>query len=136
MLKRFAQLAGLTLLLGLVFVPAAHAGPRFSFSIGVGPSFPVGPYAVPPGPPPGYIWQPGYYVRSGFGDRWVPGAWVPAPYAGRNWSEERWEREREERWGRERRDYDRDRRDWGGWRDRSDRRDGDWNRGERGDWRR
>jgi hypothetical protein len=134
MVKRFAQLAGLTLLLGLVFVPAAHAGPRFSFSIGVGPSYPIAPYEATPAPPPGYIWQPGYYVRSGFGDRWVPGTWVPAPYARRNWSDERWERER--------RDYDRDGRDWRDgrngrdWRDWNDRHDRDRDRGERGDWRR
>jgi hypothetical protein len=125
MMKRFAQVAGLTLLLGVLFVPAAHAGPRFSFSLGVGPSYPVAPYAVAPGP--GYVWQPGYYVRTGFGDRWVAGAWVPAPYVRRDWDRERWEHER---WEHERREYDRDR-DW-----RRDRDRRDWDRDERGHWRR
>ena len=131
MLKRFAQLAGLTLLLGMVFVPAAHASPQVSFSLRVGPSVPIAPYAVAPGPPPGYVWQPGYYERTRVGPRWVRGAWVPAPYSRGNWARERWEREHRDyhrNW-----DWRRDRGDWD-WRREGDRRGGD--RDERGNWRR
>ena len=124
MLKRFAQLAGLTLALGIVAVPAARADTRFSLQIGAGP--------VPVAAPPGYIWQPGYRAWTGYGYRWVPGAWVPAPYLRRNydervyrdWNGDRgrdWDRRRE--WDRRRdweREPDRDRRDWRD--DRDDRR--------------
>jgi hypothetical protein len=107
MLKRVAQLAGLTLLLGIVFVPTAQASPRVAFSLRVGPS---APYAVAPGYRPGYVWRPGYYVRTGLRSRWIAGGWVPAPYVRRNWGGERWERERRY-YGRDRR-WDHDR----GWR--------------------
>jgi len=98
MLKRFAQVAGLTLMLGMVAVPAAHADTRFSLQIG--------PVAVAH---PGYVWQPAYRVWTGYGYRWVPGAWVPAPYwrggyrerVYRNWDHRGWDRGR---------DYDR--RNW------------------------
>lgn len=109
MLKRFAQVAGLTLMLGMVAVPAAHADTRFSLQIG------AGPVAVAP---PGYVWQPGYQVWTGYGYRWVPGAWVPAPYL-RGGYRERVYRDWD---GNRRRDWDRrgawqrgpgnDRRDW------------------------
>jgi hypothetical protein len=118
MLKRFAQLAGLTLLLGAVFVPAAHASTQFSVQIG--PWAPIAPVVVAPGPPPGYVWQSGYYVWAGSRYRWVPGAWVPAPYVRGRWGE-RWER----------RDFDRDR-----GRDRTRDRNRDRERDERGNWRR
>ena len=117
MLKRFAQLAGLTLLVGVVFAPAAHASTHVSVQIGT--SVPIAPVVFAPGPPPGYVWQRGYYVWTGFRYRWVPAAWVPAPYVRRGWAGERWERERRDLY-----------------------RDGNWNRGhdrrdrDRGDWRR
>jgi hypothetical protein len=120
MLKRFAQLAGLTLLVGVVFAPAAHASTHVSVQIGT--SVPIAPVVFAPGPPPGYVWQRGYYVWTGFRYRWVPAAWVPAPYVRRGWAGERWERER--------RDLHRD----GNWYRGHDRRDRD--RDERGDWRR
>jgi hypothetical protein len=120
MLKRFAQLAGLTLLLGVVFVPAAHASTRISVQIGV--PVPIAPVVFAPVPRPGYVWQRGYYVWTGFRYRWVPGAWVPAPYVRRGWAGERWERER--------RNVYRDR-DWSRGRDRRD-----WDREQRGYWRR
>src|SRR6266446_4274807 len=63
MLKRYARLAGLTLLLGVVFVPVAHASTHFSVQIG--PWAPIAPVVVAPGPPPGYVWQSGYYVWIG-----------------------------------------------------------------------
>ena len=123
MVKRFASLAGLTLVLGLVCAPAAHAGTRFSVQIGL-PVL-VAPVAVTPGPPPGYVWHPGYYVWTGFRYRWMPGAWVPS-YVQGNWARERWEREH--------RDFDRGR-DWERDHDRRD-----WDHGRewdnRGDWRR
>jgi hypothetical protein len=98
MLKRFAQLAGLTLLLGVVFAPAAHASTYFSVQIGR--PVPIVPVVVAAVPPPGFVWQPAYYVWTGFRYRLVPGAWVPAPYVRGRWAGERWEREH------------RDRRDW------------------------
>ena len=135
MVKRLALLVGLTLLLGVAFVPAAHASAHFSFRIGVAPS-----------PAPGYVWQEGYSVWTGFGYRWVPGGWVPAPYGRRDWEVGRWDREHRDfhrDWEREHRDFRRDG-DWRNDRDRreSDRdrdlkrgRDRDWDRDERG-WRR
>jgi len=129
MLKRFAQLAGLTLLLGVVFAPAARASTHFS--VWIGPSAPFAPGVAAFGPPPGYVWQPGYRVWTGFGYRWVPGAWVRALYARGNWAGERWEREHRDRdFDRDRHwNHDRDRRDW-------DRDRRDWDRDERGHWRR
>ncbi len=133
---RIARLIGLTMMGSLAFVPAAHAGPHFSIHIGVG-----APVAVAPVVRPGYIWRPGYYVRTDFGYQWVPGAWVPAPYdrvvrrdgdrdevyARRGWDGDRYEN----------RDHDRDR-DWDRDRDRDRARDWnrerDWNRDR--DWRR
>jgi hypothetical protein len=130
MVKRVALLAGLTLLLSVAFVPAAHAQTRFSFQFGMSP-----------GPAPGYVWQDGYYVQSGYGDRWIPGGWVPARYGRRDWDAERWERDHRELHRdleREHREFhrneggrrDRDRSDWD--RDREHR---NWDRDER-DWRR
>jgi hypothetical protein len=89
MMKRFVQVAGLTLLLGVAFVPAAHASPHFSFSIGVGR-----PYAG------------GY--RGG--ERWNN---YPRDYD-RDWNRRR---DYDRDWNRRRdynRDWDRrrDRRDW------------------------
>ena len=130
MVKRFALLAGLTLLLNVAFVPAAHAQTRFSFQFGISP-----------GSAPGFVWHDGYYVQNGYGYRWVPGGWVPARYAGRERYAERWERddrdlrrdlEREQREFHRDEDWrrDRDRRDRDRYRDR-----GNWDRDER-DWRR
>jgi hypothetical protein len=118
MLKRFALLASLTLLLGVAYVQPAQARTRFSFQIGVGRV-----------PPPGYVWQEGYYARTGYGRHWVPGTWIRAPYGygRRDWARERWERRsyyRDRDW------HDRGRRDWDRNRDR-----GNWNRDDRG-WRR
>ncbi len=124
MVKRIAQIAGVTLLLGGVFVPTAHADTHFSLQIGA--PVPFAPGAVAPR---GYVWQPGYRVWTGFGYRWIPGAWVPAPYV-RGYGAPEWRERGRGDWDRDRRgDWDRDRRgDW----DR-DRR-GDWNRDRRGSW--
>src|SRR3981081_1521272 len=83
-MKRFARLAGFTLLLGVVFVPAAHAGTHLSVQIGT--PVPIAPVVFAPGPPPGFVWQPGYYVWTGFRYRWVPARWVPAPDVRRGWA--------------------------------------------------
>ena len=128
MLKRFAFVAGLTLLFGVVFVPSAHAQTRFSLQIG-----PAAPFYGAQGPGPGYVWQRGYYAWTGYDYRWVPGGWV-RPYDGRrDWASERWERDHQEfhrawdDWSHDRngdryrdREWDRDR---GGYRD-----------GDRHDW--
>jgi hypothetical protein len=75
MFSRHATVIGFTLLLGLAFVPAAHASPQFSIHVGIGA--PIAPAAVVPVAPayPGYVWHPGYYEpraygRSGWSERW------------------------------------------------------------------
>ena len=101
MLTRYARLLGLTLLFGTLLTPAAHASTRIAVQIGV----PVPNVVAIPVAPPAYagvIWQPGYYVRTGYGRRWVPGAWIRPSYGRPGWSYERR--------GRERRGWDRDRR--------------------------
>ena len=124
MLKRLAQLAGLTLLLAVACVPAALASTHFSFQIGVAPS-----------PAPGYVWQEGYSAWTGFGYRWVPGRWVPAPYGRRDWEDERWERDHRafhRDWEREHREFHRD---WEWPRDGESREwDRDWDRDRGRDW--
>jgi hypothetical protein len=94
MRKRIAQVAGLTLLLGIVFVPSLHASPRFSFSLRMGPSAAIAPYGVAPSAPSGYVWQPGYYGQTPFGARWVEGAWIPAPNVRGTWGGDQWARAR------------------------------------------
>jgi hypothetical protein len=110
MLKRFASLAALTLLLGTTFVPAAHADTRFSLR--VGPVY--GAYDSRPRP----VWQPGYRVWTGYHYRWVPGRWVTTSYGRYDWRRERWEREHRQsyrgrdKWRDQRWNGDHDRRDW------------------------
>ena len=76
MLTHIARLAGLTALLAVLIAPSAHAA-QFRVGVQIGP-----PVVVAPPPvygaygAPGYVWQPGYYVWTGYGRRWVPGAWV------------------------------------------------------------
>jgi hypothetical protein len=101
---RIARLLGLTLALGMIAVPAAHASTHFSVQVGVGPA--VAPVAVA-APYPGYVWQPGHRVWTGYGYRWLPGRWVPAPNYGyygrpygydgyrRDWYRDRWDRDRD-----------------------------------------
>jgi hypothetical protein len=133
MKKRIAQVAGLTLLLGIVFVPSLHASPRFSFSLRLGPSAPIAPYGVAPSAPSGYIWQPGYYVQTPFGARWVEGAWIPAPYVRSTWGADQWAHARDT-YSRSTYDppYDRGNYD----RNRKGQPDRDVDRNERGNWRR
>ena len=103
MLTRY--LVGLTLLFGLLLAPAAHASTRIAVQIGVPVRALVAPVAVAPAAYGEYIWQPGYYVWTGFGRRWVAGAWIRPSYG--RYGRPRWSYER---WGRERRGWDRDRR--------------------------
>lgn len=110
MLKRLATIAGLTLLLGLLLVPAADAQTRFSIQIG--PSYGYG-YA----PGPGYYWQDGYNAWNGYSYGWIPGRWV-RPYGGRYWTDRRWDR----------RGYYR------GWDNRGGYRDRGWNGGRDRGW--
>jgi len=105
MRTHFFKIAGLTMLLGVLIAPSAHAAQvHIGVQIGVPAPVIVAPapvivaprpvyvaprpvYVAPPpayvapvvvAPGPGYIWQPGYYVTTGYGPRWVAGAWVPA----------------------------------------------------------
>jgi hypothetical protein len=103
MLKRFAYVAGLTLLLGIVFAPPAHASTRISVRIGA--PVPIAPVAVV-ARPRGLVWRPGYRVWTGVGYRWVPGVWVPAPYARGYWAP-RWRERGRPDWRRDRREWDR-----------------------------
>jgi len=106
MKRTIAKAAGLALLIGLVWAPSANASTRVFVQFGsrapvYAPASVYGPVAVPaqyrPQHRSGYVWQPGYYIRVGYGQRrWVPGHWVRAPYARRGWG-----------WGRARRDGDR-----------------------------
>ncbi len=109
MLPRFIRLTGLTLLTGLLATPAAHASTHVFVQFGVpAPVVAAPPVYVAPAAP-AYVWRPGYYVRTPFGPRWVPGRWVPRVSYRRGWEHERWEHER---WDRGRRGYDRDWRDY------------------------
>jgi hypothetical protein len=91
----FFRLAGLTALFGVLIAPAARAAQvHVGVQIGVPAPVVVGPRVVvaPPVvvaprrayvapvvvPPPGYVWQGGFYMRTAYGPRWVAGAWVPA----------------------------------------------------------
>jgi len=111
MLRHCLRLASLTMLLGVLYVPAAHAGPHVSIQFEVG-----GPIAAPvfgaPVPYAGYVWQPGYYVWTGYGYRWGSGAWVFPSYGRRGWAYGHWNRERRG-WDRNDRYRYPDRRDWG-----------------------
>jgi hypothetical protein len=92
MLKRIAAIAGLTLVLGIVVVPSAHADTRFSIQIGPGYWSNA----------PGYYWQDGYDAWTGYGHR---------SYRGRDWADRRWERDRrhdDRNWGGRRPDRDGD----------------------------
>jgi hypothetical protein len=77
MVKRFALIGTLTLVLAAVAMPA-YAQAHVSIGIGA-PFYP--PVAVAPAAPyPGYVWQPAHYVWTAFGYQLMPGGWVPAPY--------------------------------------------------------
>lgn len=100
MLTRYSRLAGLTLLFGLLLTPVADASTRVVVQIGVPGVAVAAPVRVAPAPYAGLIWQPGYYLWTGYGRRWVPGAWIRPAY-GRHARERRhWDRDR--RWERER----------------------------------
>src|SRR4030088_1829113 len=105
MVKHFAQVAGLTLLFGMVFVPAAHADTHFS--VHIGPYASSAPVAVVPGRAPRY-WQPGRDVWNGSRYQWVPGARVRGPYAPQYSAPEGWQHDHDR--DRDRHDWDRDRR--------------------------
>ena len=77
MVKRFALIGTLTLVLAAAAMPA-YAQTHVSIGIGA-PFYP--PVAVAPvAPYPGYVWQPAHYAWTAFGYQLVPGSWVPAPY--------------------------------------------------------
>jgi hypothetical protein len=102
MRTRYSGLVGLTLLFGTLLTPAAYASTRIAVQIGVPVPVVVAPVPVAPVAYSGFIWQPGYYVWTGYGRRWVAGAWIRPRYGRPGWSYQRR--------GRERRDWDRDRR--------------------------
>jgi hypothetical protein len=100
MLTRYSRLAGLTLLFGTLLAPAAHASTRIAVQVGLPLPAVVAPVAVAPvvvaAPYPGLIWQPGYYVGTGYGRRWVRGAWIRPAYGRPGWAYARrgWDRDR------------------------------------------
>ena len=77
MLKYFARLAGLTAVLATLVAPSAHAA-QFRVGVQIGAQAPYGGpvYGGPSYAQRGFVWQPGYFVGTAFGRRWVPGAWV------------------------------------------------------------
>src|SRR5689334_19516093 len=93
-MSRLALLAAIVMF--VVCVPAAQAGPRVFVGIGVGvPVAPVvvAPAYVPPPPPVyGMVWRPGYYSWTGYSYAWVPGVWVRPPFAGAVWVGPQWVR--------------------------------------------
>jgi hypothetical protein len=99
MLKRYSRLAGLTLLFGTLLTSAANADTRFDVRIGV-PGPPVVAYAPPP-VYSGSVWQPGYYVWTGYRRHWVPGSWIRPAYGHRGYDRRDWRRDRRD-----------DRREW------------------------
>src|SRR5258708_31194410 len=112
MLTHIARLAGLTALVAVLMAPSAHAA-QFRFGVQVGPPAAVyGSYGAP-----GYVWQPGYYVWTAYGRRWVPGVWVlrghvPNGRAYGYWRNRGWDRDRDFDRDRDRRGWDRDDRRW------------------------
>ena len=96
-MKRYIAIAAMTVGFGTMFAPAVHASPQISVQIG-----PAAPYR-------NMVWQPGHYVRTAFGVRWVRGVWVPRAY-GRRYESRRFDRprifsDRDGRWDRNRRDW-------------------------------
>lgn len=81
MKRHWLRFAGLTLMLGFLAVPSAHADTRWSFNVRVGQPRVV--YA----PPPGYVWEPAHYAWTGYRNVWVPGHWVRERYYDRRWYE-------------------------------------------------
>ena len=92
MVGHIARFAGLTALLATFVAAPAHAAQvHVGVQIGVPAPVVVAPppavvYGGPVVAPYGYFWQPGYYVVTSFGRRWVAGAWVRrAPIAPRGY---------------------------------------------------
>jgi hypothetical protein len=121
MATHFIRLAALTAVVGALMVPSARAAQvRVGVQIGAPPPVVVAPppvyggqvYGGPVygGPvyggrvvaPRGYVWQPGYFVRTMFGRRWVPGAWVRerVPYGNAYGYWRNRGRDRDDRWRR------------------------------------
>jgi YXWGXW repeat-containing protein len=109
MVKRFSLLASLTLVLAVLAAPVAQARTNIFVQIGAPAPF-VAPIPVARTPYPGYTWQPGHFIWTRFGYRWVPGVWVRTFYP--SYSPGRSERDH--------RDWERDRGYWNRSRDRDD----------------
>jgi hypothetical protein len=94
--------------IGAVVLLAANASAKSHVYVSIGVGIPAPApviVAAPPPPPPapvivapppapvvvGYVWQPGYYVWTGYGYQVVPGAWVRPPYAHAVWVAPHWE---------------------------------------------
>lgn len=88
----------LALALGLGVAGAlapTHGLAQVSVGVGIGVGFappPLPYYEQPPAPGYGYIWTPGYWGWSDYGDGyyWVPGAWVLPPAIGFLWTPPWW----------------------------------------------
>ena len=104
MLKHFVRLAGLTTLLGVMIAPSAHAA-QVRVGVQMGGRSPVvagPPYGARVVALRGY-WQPGHFVWTPYGRRWVPGMWVsghiPRGRAYGYWRNRGWDRD-DRRWRR------------------------------------
>ena len=83
---RFAtRLAGLTFAALLVTAATAHAGARVYVGVNVGVPAPPAAVVVGAPVPYGYVYQPGYYMWTGYAYQYVPATYVRPPYAGAVW---------------------------------------------------
>lgn len=99
-MKRYIAITAMTIGLGTMFAPAAHASPQISVQIG-----PAAPYRD-------MVWRPGHYVRTAFGVRWVRGTWVRRAYDRRydsrrfdRFERQRFNSSRDGRWDSNRREW-------------------------------
>ena len=98
MVRMLRRIGLLSTVMIVTLAATAHASTRFFVNIGapapvVVAPVPVAPVVVAPVPPPAPyppVWQPAYYVWTGYGYRRMPGAWVRPPYAGAAWVPGRW----------------------------------------------
>jgi WXXGXW repeat (2 copies) len=85
------HLLKVSVLLGVLFLPAApaHAQVSFSFAFGTPPP-PPRVYRVPPPPGPAYEWVEGYWYPADGRWSWHDGYWTRPPFADSYWIEPYW----------------------------------------------
>ena len=81
----------LLLCVALLTLAAVPSFARAGVVVGFAPPAPV-VEVVPAPPPPGYVWQPGYWSWNGVQYVWVPGTFVVPPFARAVWVPGSWVR--------------------------------------------